>query len=148
MIPIGLDGYRQDYRLLRTAGHGVAVVLVAAVAAWLPSAVSAQTLEILNRAAIAAIGAIGLNLLTGTCGLISIGHAGFLALGGMVAAILSQIPWLPFSAGARGWWHFACVRKSRAEIPQLDDGRRLNLELGWQDAGAGPASHIRDAYTA
>jgi branched-chain amino acid transport system permease protein len=96
MIPIGIDGYRQDYRLLRTAGQGAAVLLLAAGVAWLPGVVSAQTLDILNRAAIAAIGAIGLNLLTGTCGLISIGHAGFLALGGMVAAILGQIAWLPF----------------------------------------------------
>jgi branched-chain amino acid transport system permease protein len=37
---------------------------------------------------IAATGAIGLNLVTGTAGLISLGHAGFLALGAYTTAIL------------------------------------------------------------
>src|SRR5690349_19584963 len=37
---------------------------------------------------IAAIGAVGLNLVTGTAGMISLGHAGFLALGAYTTAIL------------------------------------------------------------
>lgn len=38
---------------------------------------------------IAAIGAIGLNIVTGTAGLISLGHAGFLAIGAYTTAILT-----------------------------------------------------------
>lgn len=38
---------------------------------------------------IAAVGAVGLNLVTGTAGLISLGHAGFLALGAYTTAILT-----------------------------------------------------------
>ena len=38
---------------------------------------------------IAAVGAIGLNLVTGTAGLISLGHAGFLAIGAYTAGILT-----------------------------------------------------------
>lgn len=38
---------------------------------------------------IGVIGAVGLNLVTGTAGLISLGHAGFLALGAYTTAILS-----------------------------------------------------------
>jgi branched-chain amino acid transport system permease protein len=37
---------------------------------------------------VAAIGAVGLNLVTGTAGLISLGHAGFLAIGAYAAGIL------------------------------------------------------------
>ena len=48
IIPIGLDGYRQGYRLLSSVRQGVAIVLIAAVVAWLPGVVSAQTLEILT----------------------------------------------------------------------------------------------------
>ncbi|MDP3136998.1 MAG: branched-chain amino acid ABC transporter permease [Burkholderiaceae bacterium] len=39
---------------------------------------------------IAAVGAVGLNLVTGTTGLISLGHAGFLALGAYTTAILTN----------------------------------------------------------
>jgi len=39
---------------------------------------------------IAAVGAIGLNLVTGTTGLISLGHAGFLAIGAYTTAILTS----------------------------------------------------------
>ena len=45
MIPIGLDGYRQDYRLLSSVRQGVAIVLIAAVVAWLPGVVIAETLR-------------------------------------------------------------------------------------------------------
>ena len=54
---------------------------------------------------IAATGAVGLNLVTGTAGLISLGHAGFLALGAYTTAILiTDHHWglLPAMAAAGG----------------------------------------------
>lgn len=54
---------------------------------------------------IAATGAVGLNLVTGTAGLISLGHAGFLALGAYTTAILvSDHGWalLPAMVAAGG----------------------------------------------
>jgi branched-chain amino acid transport system permease protein len=87
--------YLEDYRLTNGAQR-VMCALLAIFALILPHLVDAQFLELANRAFIASVAAISLNLLTGTCGLISIGHAGFLALGGLVAAILSNLGWMPF----------------------------------------------------
>lgn len=62
-------------------------VLLAAAAA-LPAVVGNYGLTIATTICITAIGAIGLNLLTGTTGLISLGHSGFLAVGAYTNAIL------------------------------------------------------------
>ncbi|MBX3452933.1 branched-chain amino acid ABC transporter permease [Ferrovibrio sp.] len=54
----------------------------------LPGLVPTYTLVMASAVGIAAIGAIGLNLLTGTTGLISLGQAGFLAVGAYTCALL------------------------------------------------------------
>jgi branched-chain amino acid transport system permease protein len=87
--------YKDEYKLtggLQRVAWAVSVLAFIA----LPQFASPQFLELANRAMIGSIAAIALNLLIGTCGLISIGHAGFLALGGLVAAILSNLGWVPF----------------------------------------------------
>ena len=63
------------------------VVLLAALVAA-PFLVGAYSLTLMVSALIAVIGAVGLNLLTGTTGLISLGQAGFLAVGAYTNAIL------------------------------------------------------------
>src|ERR671922_2939678 len=47
-------------------------------------------LSLANFVGIAVVGAIGLNILTGYTGQISIGHGAFMAIGGYVTAILSH----------------------------------------------------------
>jgi len=51
-----------------------------------------------NISAIAVLGALGLNILTGCTGQISLGHAAFMALGSYAAAILATSVGLPFWA--------------------------------------------------
>src|SRR6202044_586098 len=63
-----------------------AVLIAALVAA--PFLIGAYALTLMVSALIAVIGAVGLNLLTGTTGLISLGQAGFLAVGAYTNAIL------------------------------------------------------------
>jgi len=53
-------------------------------------------MDVLNRIGIAIIGAIGLNILLGFTGQISIGHAAFLAVGAYSTAILEANVGLPF----------------------------------------------------
>jgi len=53
-------------------------------------------LDVLNRIGIAIIGAIGLNILVGFTGQISIGHAAFLAVGAYSTAIFETKAGLPF----------------------------------------------------
>jgi len=66
------------------------VLVVAALLFFLsPLYLSRYTIFVLNLFAIYALVAIGLNLVMGYTGLISAGHAGFLAIGAYVTAILS-----------------------------------------------------------
>lgn len=71
---------------------------VAAVAAYVivPLRVSDYWLAVLNLAGIAAIGALGLNLLTGYTGQISLGHAAFLGVGAYACASVGGTAGLPF----------------------------------------------------
>ena len=62
----------------------------------LPSFASAYWLDVLCRIGIATIGAMGLNILTGWTGQISLGNAAFLAVGGYATAALAGRFALPF----------------------------------------------------
>lgn len=62
--------------------------LLLVLLALLPFVAGTYFTAIGTRVLILAIGAVGLNLLTGTAGLISIGQAGFMAVGGYTNAIL------------------------------------------------------------
>jgi branched-chain amino acid transport system permease protein len=91
--------YRADLALRHTwLEHGrLGLVLAAVVVA--PFLVSAYWLHVLCEIGIAAIGAIGLNILTGYTGQISLGQAGFLAVGGYTAGLISIRTSLPPLAG-------------------------------------------------
>jgi branched-chain amino acid transport system permease protein len=73
---------------------GLLVLLVA-----LPFVVNSYVLSLLTLVLITMIGALGLNLLTGLTGLISLGHAGFLMLGAYAYAVLVTRYKLPPLAG-------------------------------------------------
>ncbi|HYJ00016.1 MAG TPA: branched-chain amino acid ABC transporter permease [Thermoleophilaceae bacterium] len=78
-------GYGPDLHVIRSR-FGVACALIAlAVAIALPAFVGPFHLRLLNLSLIAVIGAVALNLLVGTAGLISLGQAAFLALGAFTA---------------------------------------------------------------
>src|SRR4030042_5176983 len=55
-------------------------------------------LFLVNMTAIGVISALGLNILTGYTGLISLGHAAFMGIGAYTAAILASRVGLPFFA--------------------------------------------------
>jgi len=74
-----------DTRLRRTALIALVVAFLA-----LPRYGSSFVLDLVSQTALAAIGALALNVLTGLAGQISLGHAGFLAVGGFVTAALVE----------------------------------------------------------
>lgn len=78
-------------------GRGAKLLALALLAAYLalPFVTSEFWLSVLDYAGIAAIGAIGLNLLTGFAGQVSLGHAAFLGAGAYTAAWLGQDLGLP-----------------------------------------------------
>lgn len=84
--------YAQEMALLNTRGKQLGVLAIIAVAAYLPLGVEDDILAVLATGLVLAIGAIGLNLLTGYAGQVSLGHAFFVGLGAYTAAVLSGDP--------------------------------------------------------
>lgn len=84
--------YRQDMALLNTGPKKVFVGVLLLVGLGLPFLVQDDLLQLLATGCVAAIGAIGLNIVTGYAGQVSLGHAFFIAIGAYTAAALSGDP--------------------------------------------------------
>lgn len=101
--------YADDLRLARGRPMQAALLGLLAVYLLLPYMVTDDfPLSVLNYAGIAAVGAIGLNLLTGYTGQVSLGHAFFIGVGAYAASYAGgdlDLPlplWLAFGALAGG----------------------------------------------
>lgn len=88
--------YLESNEVLRRPYQKVLVGLVLLVALALPAGTSQFFLHLMNLCLLAAIGALGLMILTGFCGQISLGHAAFLAIGAFTTVILTSKLNLPF----------------------------------------------------
>ena len=88
--------YASDERIFETRLPMVGVVALLGALAFAPLFAGTYWLDVLNRIGIAIIGAIGLNILVGFTGQISIGQAAFLAVGAYSTAILGTKAGLPF----------------------------------------------------
>ena len=93
-VGIGLPSRRPGSGTL--ARIGVIGALLAFVLAGLPSLLSIYWIDVLTAVAIYAIVALGLNLLVGRVGLVSLGQVAILALGAWIAARLDFATSLPF----------------------------------------------------
>ena len=80
--------YRKDLALRHTRAEYVRFGLLAAVAVWLPFGLSTYWLGWTNIILLAVIAAVGLNILLGYTGLISLATAAFLGVGAYTAANL------------------------------------------------------------
>jgi len=90
--PLLRTAYGQDLALLDTASKRGAVGALVLVGLALPWLLTDEILQLLATCCVAAIGAIGLNLVTGYAGQVSLGHAFFLAIGAYTAAAISGDP--------------------------------------------------------
>ena len=90
--PLLYTSYAADMALLNTRAKRIAVgsLLLAGVAA--PFVLTDRTLGLLAICCVAAIGAIGLGLVTGYAGQVSLGHAFFLGIGAYTSAFVSGDP--------------------------------------------------------
>src|SRR5512145_1203976 len=78
-----------------------------------------HAMSIANTILLAAIGAIGLNILTGYTGQISLGQGAFMAVGGYTAAILSSRYGMPFWFGILAGGGMAALTGTLFGIPSL-----------------------------
>jgi branched-chain amino acid transport system permease protein len=88
--------YRDDERIFDTHAPIVALVVLLSILCIVPLRTSTYWLDVLNRIGIAIIGALGLNILIGFTGQISIGHAAFLAVGAYTTALFAAKIGVPF----------------------------------------------------
>lgn len=88
--------YEDDLALLPDRWHKVGFVLLATLALAVPFVAGPSWLTAGNQALIAIVGAVGLMILTGFAGQISLGHAAFLAIGAFSTALLGERYQLPF----------------------------------------------------
>lgn len=88
--------YGSDLALRHTRAEHARLALALLLVVALPFYLTAFWMTVANQIGIAIIGAIGLNILTGFTGQISLGHGGFLAVGAYTAGILAARMGLPF----------------------------------------------------
>ena len=100
-LPAGVRNfsYGADMAIFRTKTHWALLGVLFVVLLTAPFYLGNYYLNIANLIIITIIAATGLNLLTGYCGQLSIGHAGFIAVGAYTSAILTAHFHLPFLVG-------------------------------------------------
>jgi branched-chain amino acid transport system permease protein len=90
------ENYGQDMAIFHSRRQwGIVAAFIVLLFAC-PLFCSDRVLTILTMMGIAVISVLGLSILTGYCGQISIGHAGFMAVGGYTSAVLSAKLGMPF----------------------------------------------------
>ena len=83
------ETYAQDMAIFRTGFHWAILFAFLLLLAACPVLFSDRILTIMTMIGIAIISVHGLNILTGYCGQISMGHVGFMAVGAYTSAILT-----------------------------------------------------------
>lgn len=110
MKPCGIMdvNYRQNMAIMRTRSQWVTIGVLFAFLIVAGRVLPPEILDVMNMIFISVVAAHGLNILTGYCGQISIGHAAFKGTGAYTAAILIvRLGWnhwvaLPFAAIGAG----------------------------------------------
>lgn len=100
-LPAGTRNYdyNQDLSIFRTRTQKVLLGALFVLLLTAPLWVNRTWLGVINLIGITIIAATGLNILTGYCGQLSIGHAGFIAVGAYTSALFTSQLGLPFLAG-------------------------------------------------
>jgi branched-chain amino acid transport system permease protein len=100
--------YQRDQAPLNTPGKraGLGLLLVALLV--FPFSVTAELTARGATALLSAVGAIGLNLVTGYAGQISLGQAFFIGLGAYTAAVLSGDPDTAAPSATASTWPSGC----------------------------------------
>ncbi|WP_230394098.1 branched-chain amino acid ABC transporter permease [Plantactinospora alkalitolerans] len=90
--PLLHTSYASELALFDTPAKRTSVGMLLMLAVALPFLLPDEVLQLLAVCCVAAIGAIGLGLVTGYAGQVSLGHAFFLAIGAYTAAAISGDP--------------------------------------------------------
>jgi len=99
-LPCGTRNYdyARDMAIIRTRTQWAMFISLLVILFAAPLYLSNYWLGVANLIGITIIAAIGLNIMIGYCGQLSIGHAGFIAVGAYTAAVLTNRLGFPFLA--------------------------------------------------
>lgn len=100
-LPAGTRNYSyaKDMAIFRTRTHWALLLALLVILFTAPLYLGNYWLGVANLIGITIIAATGLNILTGYCGQLSIGHTGFIAVGAYTSAVLTNRLGLPFLTG-------------------------------------------------
>jgi branched-chain amino acid transport system permease protein len=100
-LPCGTRNYNyaEDMAVVRTGTHWALFIGLMVLLFTAPLYLNNYWLSVSNIIGITVIAAVGLNILVGYCGQLSIGHAGFIAVGAYTSAILTHRFEMPFLVG-------------------------------------------------
>jgi len=87
--------YKQEIAIIRTRFEWTIFLTFLLLMAILPELISLGWLDFFIKVGITLLVVLGLNLITGYCGQISLGHAAFMGMGGFIGAIFLDLG-LPF----------------------------------------------------
>ncbi|MGO8881877.1 MAG: branched-chain amino acid ABC transporter permease [Desulfomonilaceae bacterium] len=90
------ESYLEDEKIFQSLFVKICIAILLVLLIIIPFVAGPYILYIMNLIGFAIIGAVGLNLLTGFTGQISLGHAAFVGVGGYTTAILVTRLGLPF----------------------------------------------------
>ncbi len=110
--------YKEDVAVLQTGFVKICIAFFTIALIGVVLIADNYSVYIINLCAISTIGALGLNLLTGFTGQISVGHAGFLAIGAYSSAKLVEAG-LPFLLALPAAGFIATVCGLLVGIPSL-----------------------------
>lgn len=88
--------YEDDLSLFPTRWNKIGLVLGVAALLAIPFLANRYWLDVVNLTAVYVVGSVALVILTGFTGQISLGHAGFMAVGAYCAAVLGNHLGVPF----------------------------------------------------
>ena len=111
--------YQQDLRIFPSSAHKVSLAILLLVLLFFPTFAGKYYVHVACVCGISIISALGLNILTGYTGLISMGHAAFMGVGGYTAAILATRAGLPFILTIPAAGLLAAVLGAVVGIPTL-----------------------------
>jgi branched-chain amino acid transport system permease protein len=92
--------YRQDFALRRTRAEWIRLALIGVALVAVPQLADAYWMNVINQMVFFGIAVVGLMVLTGYTGLISLGTAGFMASGAYTTAnVVQRLEWAPVPLG-------------------------------------------------
>jgi branched-chain amino acid transport system permease protein len=111
--------YEQDLRIFPSLAARISLIIFGLVLLGLPFFVGKYVVFVACVCGVSVISALGLNILTGYTGLISLGHAAFMGIGAYTAAILSSKAGFPFVAALPLAGVMAAATGAAVGIPTL-----------------------------